>query len=130
MNVLLMDDDIFMLSMLRGALVRWGFTVDAYSNPNHCPAFCSEACPCSMYKDGCPDMILTDVNMPQVNGIKFIEELKRKGCKCPKIGMMSGDWSDSNLLKATRMGVTIFSKPFDLPRLCSWVSEDKILHVA
>jgi CheY-like chemotaxis protein len=124
MNVLLMDDDIFMISLLKGALVRWGHKVDAYSNPNNCPAFCAAACPCALIKNGCPDIILSDVNMPQVNGIAFIRELKRKGCKCPKIGMMSGDWSDLDLLTVTHFGVTVFAKPFDLSRLQSWVLEE------
>jgi len=53
----------------------------------------------------------------------------RKGCKCPKIGMMSGDWSDWDLLRAVCMGATVFAKTFDLSRLRSWVSEEKILHV-
>ena len=124
MNVLLIDDDLFILSMLQGALVKWGHKVEAYHTPEACPAYCSQTCPCAIFNNGCPDVILTDVNMPVVNGIKFIEELKRKGCKCQKIGMMSGDWSDSDLLKATHMGVTVFSKPFDLSRLRSWVSEE------
>lgn len=130
MNILLMDDDVFMLSMLKWAFVRWGFKVDAYSNPKKCPAFFSAACPCSICKTECPDIILTDVNMPQVNGIIFIQELKRKGCKCPKIGMMSGEWSDLDLLTVTHMGVTVFAKPFDLSRMHSWLLEDSIFHAA
>ena len=128
MNVLLLDDDVLMLSMLKRTFVRWGFKVDAYSNPNDCPAFCSAECPCAICISGCPDFIITDVNMPGVNGITFVEELKRKGCKCSKIGMMSGDWSDSDVFKAIHMGAAVFAKPFDLSRLRSWLSEGKILH--
>ena len=129
MKILLMDDDMLMLSMLTGAFVRWGFKVDAYTNPNNCPAFYSEACPCALLNNSCPDMILTDVNMPLVNGVKFVQELRRKGCKCPKIGMMSGDWSDPDLVSVTHMGVTVFSKPFDLSRIRSWSLEDEKLHI-
>ena len=100
MNVLLIDDDLPILSMIQGALEKWGHKVDAYLNPEICPAYSSPACHCDRFNKGCPDVILTDVNMPLVNGIKFVEELKRKSCKCRKIGMMSGDWNDSDLLKA------------------------------
>ncbi|MEI6168114.1 MAG: response regulator [bacterium] len=123
MNVLLMDDDPAVLSMIQGALEKWGHKVDSYLNPEICPAYCSQTCPCTIFTNRCPDVILTDVNMPLVNGFRFVEELKRKSCRYQKIGVMSGDWSDSDLLKATQMGCTIFSKPFELSRLRSWVSE-------
>lgn len=124
MNVLLVDDDACMLAMLQRLLVKWGHEVDACFSPTLSPAYYSPACPCALIETGCPDVILTDVNMPLVNGVKFIEELKRKGCKCPKIGMMSGDWHDSDLLIVAHMGVTVFDKPFDLSILRSWVSEE------
>ncbi|MEI8141031.1 MAG: response regulator [bacterium] len=122
MNILLIDDDVFVLSMLQGAFKKWGHKVDSYINPEICPAYCSQTCPCMIFKNGCPDVILTDIHMPLVNGFKFIKELKRKGCKCQKIGMMSGDWSDSDLLKTIRMGVKIFAKPFDLSKIKLWLS--------
>ena len=68
--------------------------------------------------------------MPEVNGVQFIQELKRKGCKCPKIGMMSGNWNDSDLFTVNHMGVTVFAKPFDLSGIYSWLLEDKISHAA
>jgi CheY-like chemotaxis protein len=123
-NVLLIDDDLFVLSMLQGAFEKWGHKVDAYLNPEICPAYSSKECHCDISNKGCPDVILTDVNMPLVNGIQFVEELKRKGCKCPKIGMMSGDWNDSDLLKAFSMEVKTFSKPFELSKIQLWLSEN------
>ena len=123
-NVLLMDDDLDILWMLQRALEKWGHKVDAYVNPEICPAYSSPVCHCDIINMGCPDVILTDVNMPLVNGIKFVEELKRKGCKCRKIGMMFGDWSESDLLKAYSMEVKIFAKPFDLSEFQLWLSEN------
>lgn len=124
MKVLLLDDDQVILSMLRAVLTKWGHKVSTYADADQCPVYCSMFCPCTLIKNGCPDCILTDVNMPTINGLKFVEEIKRKSCKCPKIGMMSGDWNEIDLGKATHMGATIFSKPFDIQRLFSWVSAD------
>jgi CheY-like chemotaxis protein len=119
-----MDDDLTVLLMLQKTFEKWGHKVDAYVNPEICPAYSSQTCHCDIFKNGCPDVILTDVNMPLVGGFKFIEELQRKGCKCRNIGMMSGDWSDSDILKAFSMRVKIFAKPFDLSEFQLWLSEN------
>ncbi len=124
MNVMLLDDDPFVLSMLKAAFEKHGHKVIPYSNPDRCPAYCSLLCPCTLLKNGCPDAILSDVNMPLVNGVKFIQELKRKGCTCSKIGLMSGDWSEVDIQTAVRLDATIFFKPFDLKSLLSWITPD------
>jgi len=120
MNVLLLDDDPFILSLLNTVLVKWGHRVFLFTNPSRCPIYFSKACPCTLNE--CPDIVLTDVNMPTINGMKFIEELKRKCCKCPTLGMMSGDWGETDLRKAVQMGATVFSKPFNLPSLHAWLA--------
>jgi DNA-binding response OmpR family regulator len=66
------------------------------------------------------------MNMPNVNGVRFVEELQRKKCKSRKIGMMSGDWSQVDSQKAKRMGVTVFDKPFELQKLRTWITETGI----
>jgi DNA-binding response OmpR family regulator len=124
MNILLLDDDVVILSLLQKTFVKWGHLVVTYSDPDQCPLWCSLNCPCSLFKKGCPDCILTDVKMINVNGVKFIEELKRKGCRCQKIGIMSGDWNEFDYQKAIRLGATIFTKPFALQSLRSWLSEE------
>jgi CheY-like chemotaxis protein len=129
MNVLILDDDSFVLSMLQTALVKRGHNVVIYKNPDQCPLYCSLSCPCTLFQNGCPDVILSDVNMPNVNGVKLVEELKRKNCKCTKIGLMSGDWTEADLQKAARWDVVVFFKPFELTPVLLWVSSD-IRHVA
>ena len=59
--------------------------------------------------------------MPYVNGIDFVEVLKRIGCKCRHIAMMSGDWQDCYLQKASVLGVHIFSKPFHVQQFEHWL---------
>jgi two-component system response regulator YesN len=125
MNVLLIDDDPFVLSLLQVVFVKWGYNVRSYLNPGQCPAFCSAACPCDWSGRACPDLVLTDVNMPGVNGISFVEELVRKGCKFHRLGMMSGDWSEPHLRRAVDLGASIFAKPFNIPSLHAWATEEK-----
>ena len=124
MNVLLLDDDVCILTLLRNAFVRWGYEVAVYTDAAQCPVYCSQTCPCNLVNQ-CPDLILTDVRMPSVDGVKFVEELRRKGCKCPKIGMMSGDWGEKELQKAAYLGTTVFFKPFHIPSLRLWVEQNQ-----
>lgn len=124
MNILLMDDDPLILALLQRIFVKWGYDVSTCTNPGLSPPFCSAACPCEWRGSTCPDLILTDVNMPEVNGIRFVEELVRKGCRCRKFAMMSGDWSESHVRRANELGATIFFKPFQIPSLRDWASAD------
>ena len=71
-----------------------------------------------------PDLILTDINMPAVSGVRFVENLKSKGCTCPNIAIISGNWTDSDLKRANRMDVSVFSKPLCPAHIRSWL--DKI----
>jgi hypothetical protein len=40
---------------------------------------------------------------------------------------MSGDWSDGDRSRAQALGCKIFSKPFDLDELSTWVDESSRL---
>jgi DNA-binding response OmpR family regulator len=44
MNILLMDDDLTVLLMLQKTFEKWGHKVDAYVNPEICPAYSSQTC--------------------------------------------------------------------------------------
>lgn len=123
MKALVLDDDPLVLTLLRRVLAHRGYEVDCYADPATCPTNTSLACPCALREHGCPDLILTDVNMPSLSGIEFVEGLRLRGCTCRNIGMVSGNWSETSLAKAARMGVRVFAKPFDMPKLDAWLKQ-------
>jgi DNA-binding response OmpR family regulator len=123
MRALVLDDDPLMLTLMQHVVAHRGYEVLSYANPTLCPIMASACCPCGFPAGGCPDLILTDVNMPSVNGIEFVEDLKRRGCTCRHIAMISGDWSDANLAKARECGARVFAKPFGLRELESWLTQ-------
>jgi two-component system, LuxR family, response regulator FixJ len=68
------------------------------------------------------DLLILDVNMPQIDGFALLEILKEKECTCPVI-LMSG-LGDPNLkARAERAGVAAFiDKPIDTPFLYATIT--------
>lgn len=124
MNAVILDDDPVIVSLLSRVLTQKGYEVSSYSSPISCPLYTEESCPCS-WSGSCPDLIVTDYDMPTVNGIELVEHLKRKQCKCNNIAVISGSWSEHDLQKALPPGVSVFSKPFSLHRIRAWIDRIK-----
>lgn len=119
MKVLIIDDDSMVLSFLVRLTQKRGYEVLSYSNPLNCPLNTPGPCPCTLDTQ-CPDIIITDFNMPYVNGIEFLTNLKRKGCKCANIALMSGTWAEADLKRISPPGITHFAKPFHLKQIEEW----------
>lgn len=121
MKVLILDDEPLLLSLLTRTFRLWGHEVMAYAHPVLCPVFTSKFCPCQPIVS-CPDLILTDFDMPHVNGVVFLETLRNKGCRCPHFAMMSGNAiSDAMLARAEKLGAKFFTKPFPRAEIKDWV---------
>jgi two-component system response regulator AtoC len=67
------------------------------------------------------DLILTDLSLPLMDGLEFVEQLRHQGLEIPVI-VMSAYGTEENLLRALRLGVADFiSKPVALELLDSTV---------
>ena len=71
------------------------------------------------------DVVVTDLKMPGMSGLEFIENQIRLGCRGQTINtaVMSGGWTDEELARAEKLGCRVFHKPFDLGEFISWVAE-------
>ena len=99
-------------------LERRGFDVMAFDNPLEFPAYTSTNCPCAL----CPDIIISDVDMPKVNGLQFVETVINKGCKCKHIALVTGKGlEEEDLHKMAKLNVRCFQKPFDLDEFDAWL---------
>lgn len=117
--ILIEDDDLVRLT-LESILESRGYEVHSYSEPMFCPIFLDSECICSLVFP-CTDIIITDLNLPNVTGLDFIEHQIEIGCKVNNIAVMSGYWTDQGLEKAEKIGCQIFEKPFDLKDLHQWL---------
>jgi hypothetical protein len=73
-------------------LEKRGYEVFAFSDATMCPIFLRNECPCpSEYT--CADIIVADINMPNITGLDFIENQLNFGCKVRNFGVISGQWT-------------------------------------
>ena len=120
LRILIFDDNKFIRSALKDLLNELGYEVFTFLDPVESPIFEKSYCDCKSGK-ACADMIISDVNMPFVNGLDFIEGQIQKGCKVANRALMSGDWTTANLQSAQNLGCHIFYKPFDIREIVQWI---------
>ena len=118
--VYILEDEYSLRSTLKDFLTQNGYEVHAYSNPSFCPLADISSCTCNK-QTPCADFIITDINMPGMSGLKFIEIQKEKGCKVPHIAVMSATWSESQYQRAGDLGCKVFEKPFGLNDPIYWM---------
>jgi DNA-binding NtrC family response regulator len=66
------------------------------------------------------DVLITDINMPDMDGIEILSELRKRGSALPVIAISGGGQFNRQLLltSATMLGaVTTLEKPFPLDAL-------------
>lgn len=118
--VYLLEDEYELRSTLNSFLKENGYDVHSFSEPSFCPL--SETLNCSCKKNTpCAEYIITDINMPGMSGLKFIELQIGKGCKAPHIAIMSATWSEEEYQKARKWGCKVFDKPFSFVDLLQWM---------
>ncbi len=96
-RILIVDDDAFIREFLSELLRYCGFTITTATNGVEALL---------VYKDGLFDLIISDMDMPQMNGLLLIEELKtRRNCPIPIIFLTANDKVDT-AVRAMRLGAT------------------------
>lgn len=69
-----------------------------------------------------PDLVLLDINLPNMSGLEVLQALRRQGFTMPVI-LMTSHGTEENLLRALRLGARDFlEKPFSTEQVLSAVS--------
>jgi len=119
-RILIFDDSEEIRSLLYGFFNKRGLEVFSFPNPAACPISHEKTCPCPTGL-ACSDFILSDLNMPVQQGIDFLERQKHKGCKCKNMALMSGDFTESDVVRAKSIGLVLFRKPFAITEILEWI---------
>jgi DNA-binding response OmpR family regulator len=122
MRIVLIEDDRHYREFLSIFLEKKGHQVFPASDPTGCPVYdqADEICP---HKNACGDVLLIGQEMSKMTGLKFIQLQLERGCKgsAHNKALMSTYLTRNEMKLATRLGCTIFSKPFSLNSLLDWL---------
>ena len=114
-RVLVIDDDELARTLLKRMLVEEGHEVEeAYDGAEGLRLFGKNP----------PDLVLTDINMPGLDGHDVIEAIQMLHPDVPIIAISGGGpaTKEELLLKASALGADqIIMKPFEFPQLVSAV---------
>lgn len=105
-EILVLDDDSTLLTLLEGALTAAGFRCAVAKSPTAALRICSEI---STIK-----VVVSDVFMPQMNGLEFVSTLRssRQYAASLQVLFLTGHPSMQTVIDALRLGVSDFlTKP-------------------
>lgn len=122
LRAVILDDSPTLRKVLWTLFKGRGYEVFAFPDPVLCPLHAVRECPCPP-STCCADVIVSDVNMEGGNGVDFFEQLVQKGCKQRHFALMSGNFSEADLARASRLNCRLFTKPLDMAQLTAWVEE-------
>lgn len=104
-NILIVDDDADIQAQLRGVLSKEGYTVYAAN---------SGRAALGLITRQIPDLVMSDLNMPELDGLSLLEELRSRGYDMPII-LMTACGSLKTAVDGIRAGAFDYiSKPFAL----------------
>ena len=119
-TILIVDDESDILMVLKRALERWGYSVDTFSDPQ-------AAIHHFRYDPRKYDLILCDIRMPDINGIVFAREVRRRNSEV-KLLLMSAFEIDrviSTGIPDVRVD-QLLQKPFLANKVCEVVGSHLI----
>jgi DNA-binding response OmpR family regulator len=110
-RILLVDDEPALRQSLAAFLKKSGHDVRVAANGVEAIAALREAA---------ADVVVTDINMPGMDGIEMLTAMRRESSKARVIAMSGGGMFDKGMLLASAsvMGADVtLAKPFDLEQL-------------
>jgi DNA-binding NtrC family response regulator len=123
-RALIFDDDVFILKLLKQVLLRMDYEVFTYNEPTVCPIYEKNAEHCNQ-KAPCADILITDFEMPKMNGIELLRHQSKRGCplNLRNKTVISGNDSIGNDETIKQLGVSFFRKPINIGELRKWAEE-------
>jgi two-component system chemotaxis response regulator CheY len=111
-TILTVDDSASMRMLLKASLTAQGFSIEAAVDGRHGLERMHEVQ---------PDLLITDINMPEMDGFELIEAVRAlPQFRGTPILVLSTEFSDDKKARAREAGATGWiTKPFDAAKLAS-----------
>jgi len=113
-RVFIFEDDQEVRELFSEICIIIGFETFTFSDP-------SEIENMNDFKFNQADIVLTDIAMPVMSGIRFAEKIIQAGFNRMNIAVISGYWDEANHSDAFRLGVRAFAKPVPIELLTDWL---------
>lgn len=122
LRAIVIDDDDACRSLLALMLRQRGYEVICLPDPTACPLYEDSECSCPR-EEVCGDFLLTDNQMPGMSGLELVARQVQAGCKArvSNKAVLSGTWSQDELLKAQELGCKVFDKPYRSEDIEAWL---------
>ncbi len=88
-RAVVIDDEDVIRDLFFYIMKKRGYEVYTSSEPLFCPIYLDCECPCPV-EHICTTIVITDINMPNMTGLEFIEHQKKNGCKVQNIVQYRG----------------------------------------
>jgi len=123
-RIIVFEDDTDTRNLLSLVLQGRGYEVISAAEPLGCPLYTDLDANCN-HDHACGDFLLTDNRMPRMTGLQFVARQGVRGCKgvVHNKAVASGTWSEDEKWAAEQLGCKVFSKPYKLADIFSWLDE-------
>jgi CheY-like chemotaxis protein len=117
-RILMFEDETAILRPICTFLRAQGYEVLGFNTPKACPLLSDSKHECP-HDQACADILITDMNMPEMTGYELIRTLARKGCGIPlrNIIVISSTMPSGQREEIASLGSHFLPKPFQLGAL-------------
>ena len=122
LRILLFEDNKLLRSVMCRLLREQHWEVICYPDPEGCPLRHATKCTCSRTQV-CADVIVSDLEMPHIDGFTFLHDLLETGCKVPFVAMFTACEDEARLAPAKALGIVVFSKLVGLKPMLEWLRQ-------
>ena len=125
-KILVFDTENSLRQLLRVFLSHQGHEVQIFRDPSVCPIYrnlLNEQCCCPREKP-CADVVIMDIDMPNINALDFLKLQRQRGCKAldANKAVMSDSRSSVVDRAVAEFGCHHIIKPFRLGEIKAWVT--------
>ena len=103
-RIMLIDNEAGLCRMMEAVLRDQGYQVKAYVNPVQAVAD---------FTDGAFDLVVTDIKMPEMDGLEVLQHLRRRSPEIPVIMITAYATVEMSIQALRRGAYDMLTKPFE-----------------